>query len=53
MTSDIRVPIISTEFRINPNEKGKKRKKWPRGQRNPFKRLISAKEIQGNASFFL
>src|SRR5580658_5224916 len=31
----------------------KKIKKWPGGQRNLLKRLVSDKEIQGNASFFL
>jgi hypothetical protein len=38
---------------IDRKEKAKKIKKWPGGQRNLLKRLVSDKEIQGNASFFL
>jgi hypothetical protein len=31
---------------------GQERKKRPGGPRNPLKRLVSAKRIQGNQSFF-
>jgi hypothetical protein len=38
---------------VDRKEKAKKRKKWPGGQRNPLRRLVSDKEIKGNASLFL
>jgi len=46
-------PILHHRSCIDREGTAKKRKKWPGGQRNPLRRLISDKEIQGNASLFL
>jgi hypothetical protein len=46
-------PILHDRSCVDRKEKAKKRKKWPGGQRNLLKRLVSDKEIKGNASIFL